>query len=323
MKVCGKDIKVQGRVIRLARIDGENFVFLENPEEAISALRQAGKGIDLFTFTRPLPNTKAEYDYAIVWDNLAVLPVSTFEQWFKQQIDGKTRNMVRRGEKKGVVVREAAFDEAFARGILDIYNETPVRQGRLFPHYGKSFEEVRRMSATFMDNSIFIGAFLEEKLIGFLKLTISETKSQATVMHIISMIEHRDKAPTNALLAHGVEACAKRGISNLVYSNFSYGKKQRDSLSDFKENNGFKRVGVPRYYVPLTAAGRIGLRFGLHRTLLDRLPAPLTAKLREYRDSWYARKVRQITEGQKGPRASVPTSVVEETAPTVASTARN
>ena len=29
------------------------------------------------------------------------------------------------------------------------------------------------------------------------------------------------------------------GISHLVYSNFAYGKKERSSLSDFKERNGF------------------------------------------------------------------------------------
>jgi hypothetical protein len=104
------------------------------------------------------------------------------------------------------------------------------------------------------------------------------------------MIQHKDKAPTNALIAHAVKVCAGRGISYLVYENFSYGKKQGDSLSHFKEVNGFQQMDLPRYYIPLTTLGRIAFRFGLHHRLKDRLPESLVAKLREMRSAWYQRK---------------------------------
>jgi hypothetical protein len=109
-------------------------------------------------------------------------------------------------------------------------------------------------------------------------------------MHIVSKIKHRDKAPTNALVAQAVRSCADRKIPYLVYSNFAYGKKETSSLSDFKERNGFERVDVPRYYVPLTALGRIAFRLGLHHKLVDLLPGPVLLKAREMRDSWYNRK---------------------------------
>ena len=89
-----------------------------------------------------------------------------------------------------------------------------------FPHFGKDLEQVRRMSATFPDTSIFIGAYFEEKLIGFIKLTTDRDGKQAGIMHIVSLIQHRDKAPTNALIAQAVQSCADRGISHLVYANF-------------------------------------------------------------------------------------------------------
>ena len=79
------------------------------------------------------------------------------------------------------------------------------------------------------------------------------------MMHIVSLLECREKAPTNALVVQAVRSCADRGISYLVYSKFAYGKKQTSSLSDFKERNGFKRVDVPRYYVPLTRWGSLAL----------------------------------------------------------------
>lgn len=109
-------------------------------------------------------------------------------------------------------------------------------------------------------------------------------------MNICSLIRERDKAPTNALVAQAVRSCADRGISHLVYSNFAYGTKERSTLSDFKERNGFKRIDVPRYYVPLTAAGKLALRFGFQHRLSSRVPEPIAAKLRELREVWYGRR---------------------------------
>ena len=295
MNVFGKEIIVQGQLVRIARLAHERYEFLENPEAALKYLREEGNGIDLFTFMQKLPHTSPEYDYPKEWDNVAAVPVSTFEHWWTRQIDAKTRNMVRRPEKKGVVVREVPFDDTLVRGIWEIYNECPVRQGRLFPHYGKDIETVRKMSATFPETSTFIGAFLGEKLIGFVKLTCDDARSMATVMHILAMVQHRDKAPTNALVAEAVRYCATQGIPYLVYSKFAYGAKQRDSLSDFKESNGFQRIDLPRYYVPLTRIGAVAYRLGLHHSFLDYVPEPLLAKFREFRSAWYNRKHRSLT----------------------------
>jgi hypothetical protein len=81
-----------------------------------------------------------------------------------------------------------------------------------------------------------------------------------------------------------------------VYSNFAYGKKQRDSLSDFKERNGFQRIDLPRYYVPFTHIGWAALRMGLHTRLADRVPEAVLAKLRELRNTWYNRKLHSVAE---------------------------
>jgi hypothetical protein len=207
----------------------------------------------------------------------------------KHQIDFKVRNKVRKAEKSGVVSREVPYDDAFVRGISAIYNESPVRQGKRFWHYGKDLEAVRRMNGTFLDRSIFIGAFFQDDLIGFVKLVSDEDRGQAGLMQIVSMIGHRDKAPTNALIAQAIRSCADRGISHLWYANFSYGKKQPDSLADFKRHNGFQKVDVPRYYVPLTVAGRMALRLGFHHGISDRIPEPVARTYRRIRSLWYAR----------------------------------
>jgi len=295
ISVCGRDIQIKGRLLRIARLDADKYQFMDDPEPMLNSLKQCGVRIDLFTFTQRLPETSRKYAYPMEWDNLAVLPVSTFDHWWTHQIRFKARNKAKQAEKRGVTFREVPFDKALVEGIWKIYNECPVRQGKPFRHFGKDLETVHKEEATYLDSSIFIGAFLGDSLIGFVKLVSDETGTQAGLMNIVSMIQHRDKAPTNALVAQAVRTCAERGIPYLVYSSFAYGKKQKDSLSDFKEANGFERVDLPRYYVPLTRVGSAALRLGLHHRVVDRLPEPVAAKVREFRNAWYNRKFQAVT----------------------------
>jgi hypothetical protein len=230
------------------------------------------------------------------WDNFAAIPISTFEDWWTKQLGFKARNKAKQAEKKGVVLREVPFSDELVRGISEIYNECPIRQGRRFPHFGKDLQTIHREEVTYLDSSIFIGAFLGDRLVGFIKILIDETGTQAGLLNIVSLISERDKAPTNALVASAVKACAARGICYLTYSNFSYGKKQSDSLSDFKERNAFQRIEIPRYYVPLTMLGQAALRLGLHHRLSERIPEPLAVRFREFRDAWYKRRFPTLTE---------------------------
>jgi hypothetical protein len=290
MHICGKEIRVQGALCHIARLDADRYKYVDDPVAMLEGLRKCGKRIDLFTFLQNPSETQPKYNYPMAWDNLAVLPISSFDEWWNKQIGFKARNKAKQAQKRGVTICEVPFDDDLVQGIWEIYNETPVRQGRKFPHFGSNMETVRRVSATYLDSSVFIGAFFEEKLIGFIKLTMDDDRMHAGMMHIVSMIRHRDKAPTNALVVQAVRSCADRGVRHLVYSNFAYGKKERSSLSDFKERNGFQRVDLPRYYVPLTSIGWAGYRLGLHRKLIDRLPEPIAAKARDLRHSWYKRR---------------------------------
>ena len=296
MIVGGKQIRVSGRIVRMARLDGEKFRFLEDPETVLDGLRKSRTRIDLFTFTQRLPNTKPLFPYPMEWDNFAAIPISTFEEWWTKQLGFKARNKAKQAEKKGLVLREVPFSDELVRGISEIYNECPIRQGRRFPHFGKDVETIHREEATYLESSIFIGAFSGDRLVGFIKILIDETGTQAGLLNIVSLISERDKAPTNALVASAVKACATRGIVYLTYSNFSYGKKQSDSLSDFKERNAFQRIEIPRYYVPLTMLGQAALRLGLHHRLSERIPEPLAVRFREFRDAWYKRRFPTLTE---------------------------
>jgi hypothetical protein len=160
-------------------------------------------------------------------------------------------------------VNGAQFDDEFVNGIQRIYNETPIRQGRRFWHFGKDFETVKRENATYLERSEFLGAYFNEELIGFIKIIYVDRI--ATLIQIISRNEHQDKSPVNAMLAKAVEVCEKKGISFLLYGKYLYDSNERSPLTDFKRRNGFEEIRYPRYFLPLSAKGRLVLRWGLHK----------------------------------------------------------
>jgi hypothetical protein len=296
INVRGVDIRIEGWLIRFARLDREKYEALTEPESVLEGLRSSGVRIDLFTFVQNLPETQPKHTYPMEWDNLAVLPVSTFDEWFSRQIRFAPRGRVRQAEKKGVTVREVPFDDDLVRGIWEVYNESPICQGKRSRHYGNDLQTVREKEATFPDKSVFIGAFLDGQMIGFLRMVVDESRKQAWLIEFMSMVRHRDKCSSNALIAQCVRSCAERGVRFLIYERFAYGRKTADGLAQFKEVNGFKRVEIPRYYVPLTYFGSLAFRIGLHRNLADHLPATLAERIRQARGAWYRWRFRHVLE---------------------------
>jgi len=300
MKCNRERLILDGRLVTIAHLDFDKYDSVEMSEESLEDLRLHRSLIDLFTFMQIMPDTTPKFRYHMEMDNLAILPVSTFENWWNNQIRSFPRNRARQAEKRGVTLHEVPFDDQLVEGIWEVYNETKVRQGKPNVHYGKDIQTVRKESATFLDRSVFIGAYFDMKLIGFVKMVIDETRTQASLMNIVAMVHHRDKAPTNALIAEAVRSCAARKIPYLMYQRFVYGNKGADSLTNFKEINGFQRVDLPRYYIPLTPLGGIAMRLGLHHNLMEQLPQPLVARLRRWRTAWYSRKLQSENEAPAG-----------------------
>lgn len=296
MNICGKDIKVEGRLIRIGGPHEDKYNCPDDPEAMINALRSCGQRIDLFTFLQRLPETSPKYAYPMEWDNLAVLPITTFDHWWKHQLHSHARNRARQAQKKGVTFREVPFGDVLLRGICEIYNESPVRLGKPFRFYGMTLESAHKYAGTFLDRSTYIGAFLGETMIGFTKLVTDEARTIACMVHILGMVRHRDRAVTNALIGEAVQFCAARGISFLVYEKFAYGRKLEDGLSHFKAVNGFQRVYLPRYYVPLTPLGSAAFHLGLHHRFVECIPECIAGNLRKLRKAWYDRKFRLSTE---------------------------
>ena len=143
-----------------------------SPRRLIDELRRANA--DIFTFVDLNPDGTQRYAYPLEWESVAALPITTFDHWWNRQIPQETRTGVRKAEKKGVTVEVVGFTDELVRGIQNIYNETPVRQGKPFWHYGKDFETLRTIHATFLETSDFIAAYYNGEIIGFMKLVYSK-----------------------------------------------------------------------------------------------------------------------------------------------------
>jgi hypothetical protein len=285
MEINGKRIIIEGKVPRIARPEQEWFEDVENHEMLIDALRETKRGPDILTFWQRLPDIEPKYSYRMEPDSIAALPIKTYSFWWEKQIDGAARNKVRKAHKKGVVVRLTSFDDHLVQGMTSIFNETPIRQGRPFLHYGKDFETVKRQFSRFLFREEILGAYLGEELVGFIML--ANAGRYAVLGQIISKIACRDLAPTNALLAKAVERCAEKEIPYLAYAYWL-----EDGLGDFKRNNGFQKFDLPRYFVPLTRKGKLALKLGLHRGWKEAVPKQISDPLKKLRRRWYDLKKR-------------------------------
>lgn len=283
MIVDGKKIIVSDKTVKIAMIENEWFEDIESPELLINSLQRSKLKADIFTFWQRLPESKPKYNYHMEWDNVAALKISSFDNWWNKQIDAKTRNVTRKAEKKGVVIKVSEFNDEFVWGIKDIFDETPIRQDKPFWHYRKDFETIKCEMSDRLDTAEWIGAYYNNDLIGFIKMLYAG--QYAMTVEILSMIAHRDKAPTNALMAKAVEICDKKHIPYLVYA-----KWPRGTLADFKSNNGFEKVDLPRYYIPLTLKGKVALKLNVHHGMKGIIPEKLMLRLIDLRKSWYSRR---------------------------------
>jgi hypothetical protein len=289
-EICGRTVIVSGKWIRTAEIKDEGViegVIVEEPDSFITKLKESDLKADLFTFAQRPPETTPKYAYHRDWDNWATIPTTRFEDWW-ENLSQVSRKNVRRAGRRGVVVKVIQFDEDLVKGVHKIYNSIQIRDGRIFWHYGKDVDSVRQSLATYLDRSEFIGAYLDDELIGFLKMVYVD--DTATIFHIISMDEHYDKRPQNALIAKAAEVCEQKAVSQLIYGKFIYGNKRRSSLVEFKRRNGFQQVNFPRYYIPLTARGELFVRLRLYRGISGLLPEPILYLALSCRD-WYHKRL--------------------------------
>jgi hypothetical protein len=293
-KIDERNIVTTGKWLKVAAVRHEELVegpVLANPESFILKLKKSGLKADILTFAQKLPQTTPMYTYFKEWENVAAIPITTYERWWKESAEYSIRKAVNKAKKLGVVARVIEFSDEFVKATCLIYNETSVRQGKAFWHFGKEFETIKSSLGTYLDRSTFIGAYLQDELIGFMKITWVETTG--TITQILSMKRHFDKRPNNALIAKAVETCATEGKSHFIYGSYVY-HDPNSSLTEFKRRNGFEPVSLPRYFMPLTPKGKLSLALGLHRGIAANTPKSVMRQFLKIRSTWSTRRARSV-----------------------------
>jgi glycosyltransferase involved in cell wall biosynthesis len=294
--IHNKNVVVTGKWIKRAVIQDEAWLegeVVEDPDLFIARIKYQKLKADIFSFVQKLPQTQPRFKYYVEWDNVSAIPITSYQEWWEKRLPQVTRKSVRRGLKRGVVAKLTEFDDELVKGIVGIHNDTLMKQGEPFAHYGKEFSVVKQEYGTYLDRCEFLGAYYENELIGVIKIIYMG--KIASIMQILSKERHYDKRPTNVLIAKAVEVCEMKGISFLVYGKHVYGNKTDSSLTEFKRRNGFEQINVPRYYIPLTPKGRIIIKLKLHRGLVEILPGGLISFLLDLRSRYYQIKQMRIT----------------------------
>src|SRR5207244_8215964 len=133
VQIDGRTVITTGRWLKIASVQDEDLLEGETVADPVSfvlQLKETKLNADIFTFVQKLPVTTPKYKYNLEWDNLAVIPITTFADWWEKRIESSVRRAVRKAAKAGVVVKLVEFDDAFVKGIVSINNETPIRQGK-------------------------------------------------------------------------------------------------------------------------------------------------------------------------------------------------
>ena len=278
---------VVGKAVRIASVHEEEWLegpVVDDPQPILSRMREARLNADLFTFTQKVPDVTPRYDLPMEWDNAAAIRTSSFKEWW-DILPQVTRKNVRRSEKRGVKVRVVPFTDEFVAALVTMFDQTLIKQGIPFAHHGKDFETVKKEHSGLLDRSEFIGAYSGDELIGFIKLVYMG--GVAAILNIVTLDQHYDKRPANALITRAVQICEERNITHLLYGKYTYGNKTSSPLTEFKHRNGFEQINFPRYYIPLTFKGKIFLKLNLQRGLLGILPASAIRFLLKCRSGFY------------------------------------
>lgn len=271
-----RTVMARGRWAKIISIQDEELLpgppILDLPD-FITKLKASPLKGDWLTFSQKFTDTRPHFPYHYEFDNVAAIPLTTYDDWWERQVSHDLRKDIKRAEKRGVVVQTVDLNDDLVKGISTIYDETPIRQGRAFWHYRKPLPLVKLKNSSYLERSQFLGAFCSGSLIGFIKIVYVD--DTARMMQILSMDAHQDKRPTNALIAKAVEEACRKGCQYLTYGRYTYGNKRNSSIVQFKRRNGFEEILFPRYYIPLSFRGAVliglGLQSGLKRFIPERV----------------------------------------------------
>ncbi len=229
-------------------------------DQSVEAARAIGADILVFC-DRPWMGESLQLPLHDAMD-IALLSFDSFDDWFSS-LPKNRRRQIRNTEKEGIDVRtieQPSISEA--QEILDLYQESPFREGRYFVGYHTW--SVPRVMEKFRTNDKVVSsvAIYDGKIVGVAK---AKFKGQVAVSNSILSslaIRRKIKGVATSLLANQIKKLSSNGVRHIKYGHLGVGL---EGLDHFKTSNGFRPVTVNYNYLLLTRKARLCARFGLYQ----------------------------------------------------------
>ncbi|MBU4036825.1 MAG: hypothetical protein KKA35_10400, partial [Proteobacteria bacterium] len=79
MIVDNKELVIRGRFIKKVQLKSEWDVDIKEPEAFIKQIKNSKIKADIFTFMQRLPESRPKYNYQMIWDSRAAIPITTYD----------------------------------------------------------------------------------------------------------------------------------------------------------------------------------------------------------------------------------------------------
>jgi hypothetical protein len=245
--------------LKMAR--GDDFLYRFD-QESIETARSLGA--DIFAFPdRPWMGEHLQLRLHDEID-IALLSFNSFDSWFSS-LPRPRRKQIRRCHEEGVQIQELRQPSpSEAQEILDLYHESPFREGRYFVGYHSW--NLHRITEKFKTNDELVTsvALYDGKIVGVAKAKFRGQVATSNSVLSSLTIRRRVHGVANSLLANQIRMLADRGVRHLKYGKLGVGL---EGLDEFKISNGFRAVRVNYNYALLTKGARICAKFGLYQPL--------------------------------------------------------
>lgn len=160
-----------------------------------------------------------------------ILPLSTFDDFWKKSMDRKARNQYRKFEKMGGIVRQINPGK-YSKEIFECNMSKAKRQGRKLP---KSYTDYDTMLKSMMEPAL--GAFIDGKLVGYAFLCVEP--GAAKISRFIVHANYQRFCVSEGLMVNSIRYLLSKGIRRVQYGQWG---KYHKSLNKFLEHFGFEKT---------------------------------------------------------------------------------
>jgi len=177
--------------------------------------------------------------YKVYFHPIAVIKVPKTIDAYLKEIGAKSRNMNVKAQRNGIVSK--IFDwNKYLDDIYEINTSSIKRQGRAMD---KAYMQYPKKVNNLIEDDFkieFIGAFVEEKLVGYIELYIYGNFAMTN-----RILGHKDYLKFGVMNLM-VKKCVEYGIeNNIEYINYlTMQNRKNNSLSAFKKRVGFREYSL-------------------------------------------------------------------------------